>query len=130
MAVVATAASSGAPQAAVVGMAVTDQLELIFDTLADSRKAQNLRRDGRAAVVIGWDHEQTLQLEGTSDEPVGDTLARLQRSYFQTFPDGGARQSWPGITYFRIVPRWARFSDFRPGSSRVVELSAAQLSSE
>jgi len=61
---------------------------------------------------------------------VGDTLARLQRSYFQTFPDGRARQSWPGITYFRIVPRWARFSDFRPGSSRVVELSAAQLSSE
>jgi pyridoxine/pyridoxamine 5'-phosphate oxidase len=127
LAVVASATSSGAPQAAVVGMAVTDDLELVFDTLADSRKAQNLRRDRRAAVVIGWDDEQTLQLEGTADEPAGDTLARLQRSYFHAFPDGTTRLSWPSITYFRITPTWARFSDFRPTSARVIELSAAEL---
>ena len=127
LAVVASATSSGAPQAAVVGMAVTDDLELVFDTLGGSRKAQNLRRDGRAAVVIGWDDEQTLQLEGTADEPTGDALAQLQRSYFHAFPDGPTRLSWPGITYFRIVPTWARFSDFRAASARVIELSAGEL---
>jgi len=126
LAVVASSAA-GAPQAAVVGIAVTDELELVFDTLGDTRKARNLRRDGRAAVVIGWDDEQTLQLEGDADEPAGETLTRLQRCYFQAFPDGPTRLSWPGITYFRIRPSWARFSDFRPDSSRVIELSAAQL---
>lgn len=127
LAVVASTDASGAPQAAVVGLAVTDELELVFDTLGDTRKAQNLRRDGRAAVVVGWDDEQTLQLEGAADELTGQTLQRLQRSYFQTFPDGPTRLAWPGITYFRIRPFWARFSDFRGGAARIVELSGPQL---
>jgi hypothetical protein len=41
-AIVATASTSLAPQAAIVGIAVTDQLEVVFDTLASSRKAANL----------------------------------------------------------------------------------------
>jgi len=127
LAVVASTSPSGGPQAAVVGVAVTDELELVFDTLGDTRKARNLRRDGRAAVVIGWDDEQTLQLEGPADEPDGDTLSRLQRSYFEAFPDGPTRLGWKGLTYFRIRPTWARFSDFRGQAARVVELSAAQL---
>jgi len=122
LAVVASSGSAGAPQAAVVGMAVTDELELVFDTLGSTRKAENLRRDGRAAVVMGWDDEQTVQLEGVADEPAGETLERLQRSYFLAFPDGPQRLRWPGITYFRIRPTWVRFSDFRPGSARIVEL--------
>jgi len=128
LAVVASASSAGAPQAAVVGIAVTDQLELVFDTLGSTRKAQNLRRDRRAALVIGWDDEQTLQLEGDADEPSGATLERLQRSYFAAFPDGPTRLAWPGLTYFRVRPTWARFSDFRPQSSRVIELAGDQLS--
>jgi len=39
LAVVASTAPAGAPQAAVVGMAVTDELELVFDTLGTTRKA-------------------------------------------------------------------------------------------
>ena len=130
LAVVASTAPSGGPQAAVVGIAVTDRLELVFDTQGDTNKARNLRRDRRAAVVIGWDEEQTLQLEGAADEPSGEALARLQGSYFQAFPDGPARLAWPGITYFRVRPTWARFSDFRATSARVVELSAADLTAD
>ncbi|WP_082077265.1 pyridoxamine 5'-phosphate oxidase family protein [Bradyrhizobium sp. LTSPM299] len=42
LAVVSTV-HDGAPQAAVVGIAVTDELEIIFDTLTTSRKFTNLR---------------------------------------------------------------------------------------
>jgi pyridoxine/pyridoxamine 5'-phosphate oxidase len=114
-AVQASVAADGVPQAAVVGIAVTDELEIVFDTLATTRKAHNLRRAPRIALVVGWDEEQTAQLEGLADEPSGPELARLKRAYFAAFPDGPEREQWPDITYVRVRLSWARYSDFRPG---------------
>ena len=119
----ASIASSGAPQAAVVGFAVTDELELVFDTLSTTRKVHNLRRDPRIAVVVGWDAEQTAQIEGIADEPIGDDLARLQRAYDAVFPDGAERRRWPNITYVRVRPTWVRYSDFGASPPVVVELA-------
>lgn len=118
--------ADGAPQAAVVGFAVTDDLELVFDTLGGTRKAHNLRLEPRIALVIGWDDDQTVQLEGVADEPSGPELARLKRVYFGVFPDGVARESWADISYFRVRPHWARYSDFRPGGS-ISELTEQAL---
>ena len=42
-AIEATAAAAQRPQAAIIGIVTTGQLELVFDTLASSRKAMNLR---------------------------------------------------------------------------------------
>jgi hypothetical protein len=122
----ASVAAEGGPQAAVVGFAVSDRLELIFDTLATTRKAENLRRDPRIALVVGWDAEQTLQLEGLVDEPAGEDLSRLKQLYLTVFPDGVERQGWTGITYLRVRPRWARFSDFSAGGT-IVELDEQAL---
>lgn len=60
-AVEASVNGRGEPQAAVIGVAVTDRLELVFDTLATSRKAANLRANPRVALVLGWDEGQTAQ---------------------------------------------------------------------
>lgn len=120
-AVQASCAGDGAPQAAVIGIAVTDELELVFDTLGTTRKAGNLRKDPRIALVVGWDEAQTVQLEGLADEPAGAELDRLKRVYFERFPDGPERESWPHLTYFRVRPTWARYSDFREGGT-VTEL--------
>ena len=125
---VSTTSAAGAPQAAVVGIAVTDALEIVFDTLETSRKAVNLRRDARVAVVIGWDEEQTVQCEGIADEPAGPELERLTAVYLDAFPDGLARQSWPGLTYFRVRLGWARYSDFRTPDWNIIELSGPDLS--
>lgn len=127
LAVVSTTSAAGAPQAAVVGIAVTDALEIVFDTLETSRKAVNLRRDARIALVIGWDEEQTVQCEGIADEPAGAELARIKPVYIAAFPDGVARQSWPGLTYFRVRLGWARYSDFRTPDALIVELGEAAL---
>jgi pyridoxine/pyridoxamine 5'-phosphate oxidase len=114
-AVQASTAVDGSPQAAVVGIGVSDALEIVFDTLGTTRKADNLRRDPRIALVVGWDDEQTVQIQGIADEPDGAELARVQAVYFAAFPDGRARASWPHITWFRVSVTWARYSDFRPG---------------
>ena len=91
----ASVSASGAPQAAVVGIVVTDAFELFFDTLDTSRKARNLRRNPRIAVVIGGTAqgaESTVQYEGIADEPGGAELERLQALYFVQFPEGRERQ--------------------------------------
>jgi hypothetical protein len=126
LAVQASVAADGTPQAAVVGVAVSDALELVFDTVDSTRKCANLRRDPRVALVIGWD-EQTVQLQGVADEPAGAERARLQAVYFAAFPDGPSRLSWPGITYFRVRPTWVRHSDFRGAEPVITELGEADL---
>ena len=121
-AVMASVDADGAPEAAFVGIAVTPDLEIVFDTTDATRKCPNLRRDARIALVIGWDGEQTLQFEGVADEPKGEELERLKAIYFEAFPDGPQREGWPGLTYFRVKPRWIRMSDYnRP--RRIEELT-------
>ena len=116
-----TVSPSGDPQAAVVGIAITPELEIIFDTLDTTRKCRNLRADPRIAFVIGWDQEITVQLEGIADEPAGAERDRILETYFAVYPDGRDRLKWPGITHFRVRPTWIRYSDFNVGGE-IVEL--------
>lgn len=122
-AVVASRSSDGAPQSALVGIAVAPSLEIYFDTQGFTRKAVNLRADPRIALVIGWEDEQSLQLEGIADEPQGAELVALKAVYYAAFPDGPSRESWPAITWFRVRPRWIRFSDFNRAQDAVREWS-------
>jgi hypothetical protein len=71
--------------------------------------------------VIGWDQEQTMQYEGIASEPKGEELARYQKIYFETWPDGPARLSWPGLTHFVVRPTWLRYSDFNPSPPQIAE---------
>jgi len=110
--VLATNSASGAPESALVGIAVSPTLEIYFDTVDTTRKVANLRRNPRASFVIGWENEQTLQLEGVADEPKGAALAELKKIYFAAWPDGPDREKWKGITYYRVRPTWLRFSSY------------------
>jgi PPOX class probable F420-dependent enzyme len=124
--VVASVAGDGRPQAAVVGYAVTDGLELVFDTLSSTRKYANLVRDPRVALVVSGD-EITAQLEGIADLPSGAELERLKAAYFVAYPDGRDRLAWPGITHVRVRPTWARLSDYTQNPPRIEELSSQEL---
>ena len=125
-AIEASTSPAGAPQAAIIGVAVTDSLELVFDTLASSRKAANLLANPHVALVIGgWNDSspRTLQYEGVADFPSGDELEQIKKVYFTAFPDGPARLPWPGITYVRVTPRWVRYSDFATEPPSISELA-------
>ena len=124
LAVLASTAADGSPQAAVVGVAVTGDLELIFDTLNTSRKYANLKRDPRAAFVLG-EGAQTLQVQGIAEELTGEALARCKPVYFAVWPDGPARENWRGITYFRVRLTWLRISDYGVEPPRIEEMTLA-----
>jgi pyridoxamine 5'-phosphate oxidase-like protein len=126
LAVQASVSPDSTPQAAVVGFIVTDDFEIVFDTIDTTRKVVNLRRNARCAFVIGGlvnGDERTVQGEGLTDEPGGIELERLKERYFERFPDGRDRQQWPGLTYMRVRLQWLRFSDFNQSPPTIVEFT-------
>ncbi len=110
--VLSTIAEANTPQSALVGIAVTPELEIVFDTVKTTRKYPNLVARPRCSFVIGWAGEQTLQYEGEAEELRASELERFQDVYFRAWPDGPSRLSWPGIVYFVVKPLWIRYSDF------------------
>ena len=110
--VVSSIGADGTPQSALVGIATSPDLEVIFDTVQSSRKYPNLIARPACSFVVGWGGEQTVQLEGIAEEPTGAELMRVHAIYFGAWPDGPARRGWPGIAYFVVRPRWIRYSDF------------------
>src|SRR5262245_19330009 len=62
------------------------------------------------------------------ESPTSDELDELKKVYFSAWPDGVERQSWKDITYVRVRPTWARYSDFRPGGE-IVEVDQTELRS-
>src|SRR6476646_8499777 len=126
LAVQASVSPSVTPQAAVVGFIVSDTFELFFDTIESTRKVANLRQNRAIAFVIGGlanGDERTVQYEGVADEPKGQELEQLKERYFLRFPEGRDRQSWPGILYLRVRPRWLRFSNFSTTPPDIVEFT-------
>ena len=110
--VVTTVNASGAPEAALMGFALTQANEVVFDTLSTSRKAVNLASNPNAALVIGWDDNISLQIEGVARRPLGDDLASAKEAYFRAWPDGRVRETSPNIAYLVVQPKWIRYSNY------------------
>jgi hypothetical protein len=74
-AIEATVTPTGAPQAAVIGVAVTDAFEMCFDTLGGfaqgAEPACQPTVRSRARRLLRTGDERTLQYEGLADEPAG-----------------------------------------------------------
>jgi hypothetical protein len=122
LAVLSTVSVEEQPEAALVGFAVTPELELIFDTVKESRKYPNLKSNPRMAWVIGCTTEVSVQYEGVAEELDGEELAKYKKTYFAKFLDGPVRERWPGITYFVVRPKWVRFCDYNPATRRIEEM--------
>ena len=112
LAVVSTVHDSGAPEAALVGFALTERDEVVFDTLGSSRKAVNIASRPAAALVIGWENDISIQIEGVARRPQGDDLAYAKAAYFREWPDGRGRENWPDIAYIVVKPRWMRYANY------------------
>jgi hypothetical protein len=129
-AVQASVSPTGTAQAAVIGIAVTDSFEIVFDSVDTTRKVKNLLLNPSIAFVIGgWTpgDERTVQYEGVVDKPEGAELERLKSIYYAKFPTGRLRLSWPGITYLRVRPTWIRYRNFNQVPLTVLELDAEQI---
>jgi general stress protein 26 len=114
LAVVSTINAEGKPESALVGIAVSKALEIIFDTVTSSRKYSNIVRNPNVSIVIGWDDETTVQYEGKAEVLGNDRSSDNYREiYFETWPDGRERaETWPGLVHIKVTPKWLRYSNF------------------
>ena len=114
LAVVSTIGSDGKPESALVGIAVSGNLDIIFDTLKTSRKFNNILSNPHVAIVVGWDNETTVQYEGVAEVLGNDNAADNHRqTYYAAWPDGRERaETWPGLVHIKVTPKWIRYSNF------------------
>ena len=110
--VLGTVSPEDVPQSALVGIAVTPEFEIIFDTVKSSRKYGNLMTKPACSFIIGWAGETTVQYQGAARQPSAGELAAYQEVYFKKWPECRSHLSWPGITYFVVRPTWIRYSNF------------------
>lgn len=124
IAVLATVDKSGQPEAAVVEFGDTEDLEIIFDTLAEPnyRKYNNLQKNPSVAFVIGWEDDITVQYEGQAREIKGQDIDKYKEIFFQKNPKAKKWDSSPEIKYFLVKPKWVRYSDYDGKPYKIVEL--------
>lgn len=106
--VLTTVSAEGAPEAALLDVAATDEGEIVLDSAADARKVANIRQDPRVALVVGVD-DVCVQVEGTAEVLDGASRARFAAVYEQRFP--GSRADADGFAVILVHPRWMRLYD-------------------
>ena len=115
--VLGTLSPSGEPQAALVGYAITDNLQILFDTVRTTRKYRNMKAKPQVSFTFGntapaTSEERTAQYEGIAEELTGAQLDALLTVYLAVWPECVVHQQWPDICWFVIRPRWIRYTDY------------------
>ncbi len=112
--VISTSNKNGKPESAVVAFSETDNLELIFGTFYTTRKYKNLQGNKNVSVVIGWDADVgiTVQYEGVAEEMKGRELDSCRDINLKKNPYSKKYAFEKEQRYFKIKPKWIRYSDF------------------
>jgi pyridoxamine 5'-phosphate oxidase-like protein len=121
VAVVATRGRSGTAQGAPVGIAITDEAEIIFDTSVHARRYHDIVAFPQVGIEVRGD-DVTVQSEGAADVLTGADRDRCLRAYFQQYPERRERAHDPDVAYIRVRLRRLRLSDFHADSYGVQEI--------
>ena len=120
--VLSTVTKSHKPESAVIEFGETNNLEIVFDTITTYRKYKNLQHNPNVAVAIGLDSDIIIQYEGKAIELVGTAAKKYKESYWKKNPKAQKWESCPGIKFFKIVPKWIRYSDLSKKKWEVFEV--------
>jgi len=121
--VVATISPENKPQSAVVEFGQTDNFEIILDMYNTSRKYKNMKANPSISLVIGWDQNITVQYEGIAQELSGEEKTKYQKLYWAKNPEAKRWADREGIVYFKIIPKWIRYSDLNVHPWKISEYS-------
>lgn len=120
---VISAVGDNKPESAVLEFGETDDLEIVFDTFTSSRKYKNFQTNKNTSFVIGWDEDITVQYEGEAEEIRGEEAKKYKQAYWNKNPKAQRWGMREGITYFKVTPKWIRYSDLNKDPWYVFEIN-------
>lgn len=104
--------SGDQPQAATVGFSIDDNFQVLIASNESARKAQNLKKNAKVALVVGFKGPKTVQLEGVAeklDQHQGQGRIKL---HFEKVPGAKKFAGESNQTYYLVAPTWLRFTDY------------------
>jgi general stress protein 26 len=114
--------SGTTPKSAVVAVSETQDLEIIFGSFKETRKNRNLERDPRISLVIGWESAMTLQIEGEARRLEGDERITAEDIHCRKNALSKKYKDDPRQEYFKVRPKWIRYSNFSVNPQEVWEV--------
>ena len=111
LAVISTVNGECLPESAVIGFAVKENLEILCSSFTTSRKYQNIQKNPRVALVIGWEDGKTVQYEGLAEEITDQGSEELLENQLSSVPSIAKYLEREHQAFYTIKPRWIRFSD-------------------
>ncbi len=121
LAVLATVGEA-APESSVLEFGETDDLKIILDLFTSSRKYKNMKVNPNVSLVIGWDENITIQYEGIAEELSGEEKNKYQNEYWKKNPEAKRWADQKGIAYFKVTPKWIRYSDLNSHPWEIFEV--------
>jgi general stress protein 26 len=114
----------GSPESAVVAISQTPDLEIIFGSFSSSRKNANIKNNAKVSVVVGWDKHAkiTVQVEGVAYLVTNTERSLLEAAHCIKNPESEKFKNDSRQEYFKIIPRWIRYSDFSKDPQEVWEI--------
>lgn len=109
------------PEAALVGFAEMDNLNLIFGTETTSRKFQNIQNNSKIAAVF-TDGDISIQYEGIVSVLIGHEIEEYKQKYFEKLPEAKKYDSEPNQIYLKIIPTWIRYVDYSKETPDIFEV--------
>ncbi|MBS0272642.1 MAG: pyridoxamine 5'-phosphate oxidase family protein [Proteobacteria bacterium] len=110
-------------ESALIAFTQNEKLELYFMTFADSRKYTNLQNNHNVSLVIGFGYT-TIQYEGMAhqleEEVVKEALHAFSIKETPCTPDF---LNNPRARFFKIIPKWIRYSDYSVCPAEILEKS-------
>lgn len=109
---VSSIGEGGYPNSATVAFSQTKDLQFLIITDSSSRKARNIKKDGRVALTItNEDDRYTVQLEGDAHTLSWEEFTSYEDYHYKKLPFSLPFKDIPGQQPILITPTHIRFSD-------------------
>lgn len=122
-AVISSNSISGYPESAIVGISNTDENHVVFRSLSNSRKNQNIKLNPKVSLVVLSDNKEwkTLQIEGLARLLTKEEASVVEDKHCEKNKAYEAFKGHELNEYFMIEITWGRYCDLSPGSQEFFE---------
>jgi len=122
--VISTIDSEGFPNSATMSFSESDELEIIFFTMDQTRKFTNLQTNQKVSVTIGWSFEDfiTVQYQGIARHATEEESEKYVVKHLEKIPFSKNFIYNPGEVMFIIKPTYIKYSNMKSEPHEVFEV--------